>query len=273
MRRPRYVGVIALSVVLCSSRAESGDMTVLLDCTANNRLLDTHFGRYGYAPAKSITKEARGVLRFRLPSATKEVSQTGVYSYVVMTGDFEVSAGYEWVAVAAPEGGYGVSCGIAVETGSPGIMVSLARAHLPGKGDKGQGYAVTRGEPQGSETHYETKPFPSKATRGRLVLRRTKDELICLTADNLKDAPKELYRMPFPTGKIHQVRCFADQGGSQTLLDARIGEIKVSAEEITGGFAKSERPRTLPWWLITGGVCLALTIGLWILRRRRSSDE
>jgi hypothetical protein len=246
-------------------------MTMQLDCTANIRLLDTHFARYGYMPAKTITRENKGILRFRLPSATKDVGQTGLYSYVVLTGDFEVSAAYEWVSVSLPQGGYGVSCGIAVETGSPGTMVSLARGHLADK--KGAGYLVTRGEPQGTDTHYETTHHSTKATLGRLVLRRVKNELICLTANTLKEEPKELCRMAFPEGKVHQVRFFADTGGSPTYLDTRLGEFRIKAEEVAGGFPKSEQPRPLPWWLISGGVCLVLAVGLWLLRRRLVRDQ
>ena len=38
------------------------------------------------------------------------MTQTGVYSKVLLAGDFEVSATYELIAVPPPEKGYGVTC-------------------------------------------------------------------------------------------------------------------------------------------------------------------
>jgi hypothetical protein len=248
----------------CAARpAGAAEMKAELDCTANVRLLDTHFARFGYSPLKTMTRDAKGGVRFRLPGATKDVGQTGMYSYVVLAGDFEISANYEWLDVEPPKGGYGVSCGLAIETGEGGIMVSLARGHLP---KQGQGYVVTRGEPLGGNTKFETTRYFTRATRGRLVLRRLQGELTCLAANEGKDL-EELCTVPFIDGTVRQVRVFADQGGSQTPLDARLSRITVHAEEITGGFPRREQPRPFPWWPIPSALLL-IAAGLFLLRRR-----
>lgn len=110
--------------------ADAGELTAELDCAADPRLLNTHFAPYGHSPAKSVTRGNNGGVRIRLPAATRDVSQTGLYSYVVLAGDFEFSANYEWIDVTPPKGGYGVSCGIVVDVAYPNrtlMSVSLAR--------------------------------------------------------------------------------------------------------------------------------------------------
>jgi hypothetical protein len=252
--------------------AAAGEMKAELDCTADPRLLDTHFARYGHAPSKSIARAGKGELRFRLPAATKDVAQTGLYSYVVLAGDFEFSAAYEWTAVTPPQGGYGVSCGIVVDMGGAGMSVSLARANLPGKG-QGEGYAVTVGQPTATETKYETSHYPIPASSGRLVLRREQAELICLVAEGEKNPLRELCRLPFPEGTVRQVRVYADAGGSPTAVDVRVSRIRIRAEEITGGFPRREQPSTMPWWPFIAGFLFVAAVALLVVRRRRALAE
>jgi hypothetical protein len=265
---PAYATVAVTAVAgLCATLPlAAGEMKMELDCTANARLLDTHFGRYGSAAAKTIARDAKGTVGFRLPAA-KDLGQHGLYSYIVLAGDFEVSATYEWIDVTPPQIGYGAGCGIAVDTGGGGVMVSLARTHFADK-DKGPGYGVTVGRSAGTEVDYKTQYFYSKATRGRLVLRREKGELICLTADGPKGELEERCRVDYPDGTVRQVRFFADTGGSPTALDARLGQIRVRADEVTGGFPRSEQPRAIPWWLIVAVSLLIVAIALFFVRRR-----
>jgi hypothetical protein len=244
----------------------AGEMTMQLDTSANVRLFDTHFARYGFSTAKTITRDAKGVVRIRLPSATKDIGQTGMYSYVVLAGDFEVSVNYEWVSVDPPQGGYGVSCGIAVDAGGDKENVSLSRANIP---DKGDGYAITVGTPEGTEVKYDTTHIPTKATRGRLVVRREGGELICLALDGAKGEPRELHRMPFPKTTLRQVRIYADAGGSLTAVDVRLSQVRIRAEEITGGFPRGDQPMSLPWWPFLTGGCLVAAVLLVVIRYRQ----
>jgi hypothetical protein len=264
MIRPAPVTVAAVFFAALGSALPAGAED--LDCTANPRLLETHFGRYGYSTAKTITREPQGVLHFRLPAHTEGVGQTGIYSYVKIDGDFEVSASYDWIDVTMPKIGYGASCGIAIDSGDRGVMVSLARSHFA-EPDKGPGYGVTVGKSLGTKVDYDTKYYYSKAKRGRLVLRREKGEVICLTADGSKDPLEERQRVPL-TQAVGQVRFFADAGGSPTLVDARLGQMRVQADEITGGFAKSEQPWTMPWWAIVAMSLFGVTVVLVLVRQR-----
>ena len=165
MIRMLSLALIALFASLYAAHAaRGGELVTELDCAANVRLFDTHFARYGHFPLKSIQREEHG-LRFKLPSATKDIPQTGVYSYVALTGDFEVEAEFEWIDVTPPKGGYGVSCGIAVDTLGPAGQVSLARVILPWKKNT-PWYAFTRGQPDESgKMKYDTKAVGTRQGR------------------------------------------------------------------------------------------------------------
>jgi hypothetical protein len=218
-----------------------------LDCAANPQLLDNHFGRYG---ARGTILRDADAIRFRLPSLEKPVEQTGLYSLFALAGDFEFSASYEWIDVPSPTVGYGVSCGIAVETlkKAPGGYVSVARAHLPRKGSY---YTVTRGVPTESDMKYEPVPNSSSSTRarkGQLIVRREQAEIICLAADDGAEA-EELCRIPFTEASIRKVLLFVDPGGSTTPVDVALSQIRIKAEKHATEPKRLE-PEGMSWWVI-----------------------
>jgi hypothetical protein len=234
-----------------------------VDCAADARLLSSLFGRYGPQPPWRIVREDPAV-RFYLPSVTQSAGQAGLYSYFSFAGDFEVSAGFEVLNIQPPKDGYGATCGICVEGQGTAGSVSLSRGETPGK--KG-GYVVSRGQPDGGQTKYDTNYFPSSAKVGRLMLRRENDEVICLTADLPTGELQELCRVPFSPASIRQVRFFADNGGSHTAVDVRLSQLQVRAREIAGGVPKYEPPRSWGWWWWAGGGC-AIAAGAVVLALR-----
>ena len=104
-----------------------------------------------------------------------------------------------------------------------------------------------------------------------MVLRREKKELICLVADKPGADLVELCRVPFGDNTIRKVRIFADSGGSSTALNARIGSIKILAEEITGGLPKREKGGRWWWWL-GGAVLLCAGIATYVIYWRRHGE-
>jgi hypothetical protein len=96
-----------------------------------------------------------------------------------------------------------------------------------------------------------------------LALRRVGSELICLIADGEEVTLRELARVPFTTGTVRTFRIFADPGMSPTSVDAQVGNVRVRAEEITGGVPASEKSTGLGWWLaiaaiMAGGVLFVI---------------
>jgi hypothetical protein len=221
-----------------------------LDCAAKPQLLDNHFGRYGLE--SGILRDG-DTIHFRLPAQEKPVSQTGLYSLFALGGEFEFSATYEWIDVPRPKEGYGVSCGIAVETlkDTPGGgYVSVSRTHLP---RQGLHYTVTHGKPSESGMKYEPgpdSPYGTRATvkRGQLIIRREQSSLVCLAADEGNE-PDALCTIPFTPASIRKVLLFVDPGGSTTPVDVALSQIRVKAEKHATEPTRID-PRGMSWWII-----------------------
>lgn len=247
----------------------AGEMKAEIDCVSNVKRFDALFGRYGYQPTTAIVREPVA-LHFRLPSGVKNVPQTGLYSYFALAGDFEVEATYQLITLTPPKEGYGVSCGIAVDTDGPGGNLALTRSHRP---KEDEGYVVSRGVPGEGGMKYETTHTPSKAKLGRLVLRRVGKDVFCLVADDLKETPREIAKIPFTAETVRKVRLYADPGGSPTAVDVRLGGFKARAEEITGGVA--ERDQGIAWgrYLLFAAIVGIAVAGFVVWRRRRAEDD
>jgi hypothetical protein len=208
-----------------------------LDLAANPKLLTTHFSRYGFQPLKTIHKDWGGV-RIQLPETERKTEQTGIYSYFAMAGDFEVNAGFEIFELPEPGPGYGASVGIGVDTDPPdNIKLTLHRGNFP---KRGNGFWVTIAKENGDKKEIDSQFFPGNGESGKLTLKREKDVVICLVADDYKKQEKELVRIPFTSRPIRVVRAFADNGGTPAELDARIVGIKLAADQLTGGIPEVE---------------------------------
>jgi hypothetical protein len=261
-----------VTFALCAASVGAADMAAELDCIVKPQLLDRYFARYGHVPTKTIVREQR-IVRFRLPAVAKGVGQTGLYSYFALAGDFEVSAAFEVVAVPTPQKGYGASCGIGLDTDGPDGSVGLQWQNQKGRVPA---FGVVRGIPlkerallDWNEVHYH----PTKAKTGKLVLRREKADLICLVSENLRDQPREIFRVPFTQATVRKLRLYADSGGSPTSVDARLGNIVIKAEEITGGIPLRERPSNWWWWLIFLTLVALAVAGLVIRRRQQMAED
>ncbi len=246
--RPRFGGTVVVFAVLATafgSRLHAGEMKASLDCVAEPRLLDSRFSRYGFTPTRTIARENRHV-RFKLPPL-KDVGQTGIYSYFAMAGDFEVEGSFDLLTLTEPTKGYGASVGIALDTEGPAGQLQFARGQ---RVKEFPSYLITRAIPKDKEMTYDTQRFAAKAKSGKFVLKRQNADLTILVSEG-KDDMTELAKIPFTTATVRKIRLFADTGGSPTSLDGRIGNLKVRAEEITGGIATRDVAFNWLGWLST----------------------
>ncbi len=248
------------------------DLKDQLDSSTDMKAFLRNFHDYGYNPQRTILREPQA-LRIKLPSYTKDVGQTGLYSYVALAGNFKFAANYEILTLTPPDKGYGSSCGIAIEADNGELQVTLARGHLPDK-KKGSGYIVAvRKRDQSGTPQWDTpQHFPSAAKKGRLALHREKTEIVCLAADRPGDEPAELCRVAFVASTIRRARLFADQGTSMAALDVRLSQFKLEAEEVTGGIAKRDEPASYGWWLTIGSLVAFTVVGIVVYRRRQEED-
>jgi hypothetical protein len=258
MNRRLLLPMLAVAVAVSQPSSHADEIKAVLDTAANDRVFDTHFTRFGPSAARVVVRDGKGV-RFRLPP--KSSGHNGLYSYVVLAGDFEISARFEWPGVPVPKTGYGASAGLTVDAGAKAGSLSFGRANLPKVGGS---YVMIRGIPGKSGVDYETVFERTRATSGRIVLRREKQELICEIAEDAKtDSRRELRRFPFTGATVNQVRIYGDAGGIDAELDARIYDLKVVAEEITAGVPERDRRQGFPWTLLLAFVVVVITITVW----------
>jgi hypothetical protein len=253
----------------------SGALTVVsdpnlqaeLDVTARPRLIDTHFSRYGPVAARNVSRDPRGV-RIRLPATGRLASQSGLYSYFAVAGNFELTVDYDLINLPKPESGYGSAVGISLdaENISDGSL-SLFRGIHP---QQGPAYWVTRAKPGDNGTTYETSFYPCSAKSGKLGFRREKDAIVCMAADSIRFEPRELITIPFVAGAIRPIRLFADSGGSPTAMDVRLTNFRLRAQEITGGIPEigNSSIAYIGWILAGVAGILGLSGLLWQLRVR-----
>ncbi|MCI0680519.1 MAG: hypothetical protein L0Y71_00325 [Gemmataceae bacterium] len=267
--------------ILCSvflagfaGTAAPGEMKMALDSTTDPRLFAVRFARYGYNPMKTISIDPKGGVRFQLPAATPAVQETMLYSFFALAGDFEIVAGYEWTNVTSPREGHGVRCGfeVVVEGDPTPASMTIERGQWPEA--KRDGYLVYRGTLNAEKKRMSNEEYfePAKARKGKLAMRREKDEIVCLAANSPKEELRELCRLPFTERTIRKIRLFVDQGGSPTTLDIKFPEFCVRAEEITGGIPRRDQPFGWGRWLMWGGFAVVGTV-LFILYRREKRAE
>jgi hypothetical protein len=257
----RALALLFLALADGGWTVRAGDMKASLDCGANPKLLGSHFRIYP-AGAKAVQLEPQG-LRFWLTADTKKPEKTYLYSLFALAGDFELSVAFEWSPVAVPKDGYGVSCGIEIETDK--LSVALARGNFP---RDGSAFAVTRGSLIGQQKKYDNEYFATNHKQGTMVLRRVKGELHCLTSEGAGELRELCSVNPFPVETVRRVLFFADPGGAPTSMDARLTQIHLRAEEITTDIPRSETAgSSLVWWLTAGAVLCLVIIAFLRFRR------
>ncbi len=253
-------------ICLFGGNLYAGDMTDTVKIEAGDtKTFHTMFGSYGYSPQRSIAYPA-GAVRFRLPAGVNKLPQTGLYSLFTLAGDCEVTCRFELLNVPAPNSGYGCGIGVGLDLGDDdgrGTIQRMIRL-------KNDNVFILQTSMYGSGTKREEadKTVPAAGKRGWIGLRRVKNELIFLASDSWTESPREIERLPFGTRAIQAVRFYADSGGSPTAVEARLFDITIQAEEITGAVPRSEQASSR-WWL-WGLLCLSIgTLGFLRWRGQR----
>jgi hypothetical protein len=259
-----FLGGAASILCLTWSSVSAGDMKA--EVIADIKLFHSHFGQSPY-PNQAITIDAEGV-HFVIKAETEKAEYVSLYSFFKLGGDFEISAGYDWFPVDVPKKGYGVSCGIQIETNDKKKSVALARGNFPGTGSA---YRVSIGTMNASKkTEYKVQPaYETKATNGRLILARKKNEIICSAVDDAAE-PRELCRIPFTDAAVQRVLIFADSGTAPADLKVSITAVKIRADEMSHHMVKQEK--VSGWWGVLAGLALIVvgTTGFLVVRRIRT---
>lgn len=256
-----------LSVGTCCNAQDQAIKTTL-DANANPKVFDTLFCRYGCEPLKHLGRRREWV-QIKMPAKVDEkpATQAGLYSYFSLSGDFTIEVHYHCGTIPAPKKGYGMSCGIAVDTHGPDGAISFTRNFSHEK--NGSGYAVTRSIPVDNKPEYETKIFPTKARKGRLIFKRVGKVVYCLAGDN-KEEPTELCKLEFTESKVYQLRLFADPGGADYPINMWIGKLQINADSISTAFPGNRQ--VTYWWLIPIGLFVLVLVGF-LYRKKKLSQK
>jgi hypothetical protein len=267
MRRPLLAAAAFLAVLAPATAGEMKDEVRVEGSTTS--VLRTQFGGYPDGHRDFLYPEP-GAVRFWFPAKAGGVPQTGCYSYFTLSGDCEASFTYEILNLPTPKEGYGCGVGLALDAGDEVGRGSIQRVN---KNAQESGFVLQTVLGSGAKAKEEYRFLSSSARQGRIGLRRVGKELVFLTADDPASPLEEVDRLPFTDRTIRAVRFFADSGGSPTALDVRVKEIRVQAEEITGGVPKTEETMSRWWWVAGAAAGVVLLFGGWRFWRRRAEDE
>jgi hypothetical protein len=149
-----------------------------------------------------------------------------------VAGDFEWSAWFDIKTMGPPaKEGYGsVACCLAMQTEGALGAISFGRGCARGSG---QGYSLTRSCPSANGTIYETLRFPTQADQGRLIVRRTGEQIDFLVEEEKGGATKPLYRTFAIMDPAMKFRVLADQGGTNAgPIDLLWSQMKIKAHSL-----------------------------------------
>jgi hypothetical protein len=237
-----------------------------------NEFPHKHFTVIEVDPASTMKREAEG-LRITLSGEQKEIA--GVVTKFNISGDFDITAGYEIIQAERPKTGYGVGFEIYITTATKHDITFYRRVRPTGK-DVYSIFFRTSG-PQGKRVPFSgpgLDDLPAAGKIGQLRIARTGPEAVLYAAEGPGNPFRELYRVPFGTDAITMLRLAANRGGTPNPLDIRIQDLRVRGDFDVPG---SERARGSAFWLVA--ICFAVGIvaaGLlvwWQRRRNRTVDS
>jgi hypothetical protein len=254
---------------------------------------------YGY-DAASVTRTDEHGLRFSLPAGRKDVNSVGLEIPFRIQGDFEISLGYELLAVGdpIPEAGAGVQFMIHFDSAIPvkAAITRLRKAnpkparlyeHVINNGDT-FGAARLDEQPDGKDKLNVWNVRAEQPT-GRLKLTRIGSRLQYWVADG--DRPYHQVReLDIGTDDVKRLQPFCFAGYRPVMVDVRISDITIeadmadassapSANDFVADAEASASSRTnllVLGTLFLGGMVAVLGVFLlWLLlgnRRRRASS-
>lgn len=225
-----------------------------------------------------VRLEPEGV-RITLPAGKPPTGRgTGVTSFPVVKGDFEITASFEILHEPEPDDALPRQTRISLEAilDKPRPLRNMAALTRSVRGDGkmfGARAILHDDEADPPETVYNGE-IPTQATAGRFRLKRSGSLLAYYVAEGLNGEFVLLRQFPFGPENLREVRMCASTGGPRSSFDLRVTEVSIRAEALTnldefqaGGASPLQKAL---WWL--GGILLGLVLSLlrlWLWNRRR----
>jgi DNA-directed RNA polymerase subunit RPC12/RpoP len=211
-----------------------------------------------------------------LPADRTNLQAVGIQSRGPLSGDFEITASYEFLSSDRPakgKGRFGIGVNLLISTDSEmQKFAKIARFWLP---EEGNGYVgdFTLRRPQ---PIYDSKFVPTEATLGQLRLKREGSTLRYLVAD-LGQEFREIYQADFGTQDIGFIRYVVNTGNLPTAVDVRLVDVKIrSGSPKRNPVVEAEVPSDTPQsslgnvWLASGILLqgMVFAVGTWMYARR-----
>lgn len=220
---------------------------------------------------QSITPSSVG-LRITLAADHGNDLPVGLIGRPGVRGDFEITMSFRATRVDKPTSGNGAGVSIWISTTSnTREAAQIAWHHLP---SGQQVFSAMRAftPPEGKREFHGTS-VASDGRAGKLRLVRTGSTLKCLAAGEGNSKFREVYETEFDTQDLEIVRFAVENGGSPTLVDARIESVTVESEKL----ASARMPPLPPGqsgWVVMGLFAVLLGVGyrFW-WRHKRASDN
>jgi serine/threonine protein kinase len=226
-----------------------------------------------------IEPEDKG-LRITLSAKRQRTDPVGPVMVAPVTGDFEITTGFEIVRADTPRTGYGVGYELYVMTDAPTQdAIAFARVKLPDGRDE---YACTRmTTPVNEKRKYQFDHVPTTSTSGRLRLTRRGTAVTFWAAEGEAGEFKELCRREFGAMDLSLVRMGAYPGHAPEAADVRIVDVRIRSDaplpdqdfvtaSAADGKSASGSRRGLAIIVLLGlGLTVSLlTLGAWFWVRR-----
>jgi predicted RNA-binding Zn-ribbon protein involved in translation (DUF1610 family) len=210
-------------------------------------------------------------LRINLPADRQPPSPVGVELAARIRGDFDISMGYEVLAIGepAPTYGAGVAMRVIFDNLTP-LVGMISRSRRP-KGDQFVVAKIVEG-PDGNDQYQNTMNWNATGARGRLRLERTGPQLRYWVAEGDEDY-REIQAAEFGTADVKMVRLYCTTSGSRVNVDVRLNDLRIEADGIAeGGSEYVAAPKGWLAGVVLFVVLLTIGVGAWLIARWRLSS-
>jgi hypothetical protein len=213
-------------------------------------------------------RPVRGGLAVTLP--TEEKTQAGVETRFGLSGDFEITAGYEVPDHPPPETGYGL-----------GVILRLNRVDSDdyiafGRRIQRSGVPVFNANNSklvGGQRKHDQTFHEAQSPRGELRIIRAGSLLRFLVKEEGDEEFRQIREVEFGDVPLKSVKYVGDTGGSQQKMTVRLTHLSVRSDGLPYG------PTTVPgqhaWttWKVFGaaGVLVLIGGGIWYWCKRAES--
>ncbi|MFV0443216.1 MAG: DUF1583 domain-containing protein [Planctomycetaceae bacterium] len=215
-------------------------------------------------PLKAIKPSKAGLI-VTLPA--EEGSQAGVETRFGISGDFEITAGYEIPDLTPPEKGYGV-----------GVILRLGRVDSEdyaafGRRIQRSGTPVfnaNNSKLAGKQRKHDQTFHEAKEPRGELRVVRKGTVLNFLVKEGDAEAFREIRQVEFSDIPLNSVKFVGDTGGSKQEMTVRLTSLSIRADGLPYGPTTAAGQFVWTIWQVLGSasVLLLLGAGVWFWRKR-----